>query len=176
MKWDVITPPTGLAVAYAIAKHHLRIDGNDERDYVISLIEAATAHAEEALATSLLPRRIAATFYDNEFCDLPRGPVSAIVSVVDANGDAVPADGWRWERKGNADCIRFLRSVTRPITVTYDAGYTNAAAIPADIRQAILCHVGTLYEFRESVTSLAARPVPHLDSFYRLRAREVGIG
>lgn len=176
MKWSITTAPTGLAVAYAIAKHHLRIDDNEERDYVISLIEAATAHAEEALATSLLPRRIAATFYDGEFCDLPRGPVSAIVSVVDANGDAVPSDAWRWERKGNSDCIRLLRTATRPLTVTYDAGYANAAAIPADIRQAILCHVGTLYDHRASVTSMNVNPVPHLDSFYRLRAREVGIG
>ena len=39
------------------------------------------------------------------------------------------------------------------VVVTFTAGWSPAGSIPAAIRQAILLHVGTLYENRESVTT-----------------------
>ena len=107
---------------------------------------------------------------------LPRGPVSAVVSVADANGAAVA--GCELERTPAGDRLRLTRAVTAyPFVVTYTAGHASAAAIPATIRVAIRAHVGTLYERRESVSQKAAVAVPHsLESFYRLKRRTSGAG
>jgi hypothetical protein len=103
---------------------------------------------------------------------LPRGPVNSIVSVTDGSGTHLT--GYALERVGNADRMRLNVAATYPVTVTYTAGY-EVEDIPPAILQAILTHVGTLYENRESV-GRDLKAVPHsLESFYRMKSRRSGV-
>lgn len=103
---------------------------------------------------------------------LPRGPVSAIVSVID--GKNANITGTNLERTPAGDRLRFNGPLAYPVVVTYTAGFPDAPSIPAGIRVAILTHVGTLYENRESVSTGAPKVVPHsLEDFYRLKSRRI---
>jgi hypothetical protein len=106
---------------------------------------------------------------------LPRGPVSAVTSVLDGAGNAVT--GYVLERTAIGDRLRLTGSDSYPLTVTYTAGYANQAAIPASIRVAIMAHVGTLNANRASANAGGAKVVPHsLEAFYKIKARRIPCG
>lgn len=170
MKFRVVTPPDRF-IAWDSARVHLRLDLPDDRAYVLDLIDAATAYAEGAMDSSLGTQTIEATFYDGDKLWLPRGPIQSITSVVDANNTTIT--DYTVEGYGTIDVLKVNRPYKGPLVVTYTAGFD---AVPADVKQAILCHVGTLYEFRESIGTAAAHPIPHqLESFYRIRRRGNGL-
>jgi uncharacterized phiE125 gp8 family phage protein len=184
MKWTATRPTTPPLVTFPQMQAQLRIDGVDEQDYITDLIDAATEHAENALATSLIRRNITATFYDENASIhntnfnqngtrlyLPHGPVASVTTVTDTNGNALT---YRFGASGHAEYITITSvSYTYPITVVYVAGYgTTAATVPADIRMAIRTHVASLWSNRESISEKAMVPVPHsLEQFYQLRRR-----
>ena len=107
---------------------------------------------------------------------LPRGPVTGVVSVVDANAHALT--GYTLQRSGHQDRIALTVAALYPVTVVYTAGFgATPQVIPPMIRQAILSHVGSLYFNRESVTPGTLNVTPHsLAEFYRLRSRNCGMG
>lgn len=195
MNWIVSTLPTDLPVSLDTVRTHLRIGDAEGDDYLTLLVNAATQFAQEKMATSLMAQTITATFYAEDMLKsivqtdrtapyyaeylrsviaLPRGPVGDIASVVDANNVAV-----EYERikVGHSDRLRFPKGVTLPVTAEYSAGYASADDVPADIRMALLTHVGTLYENREStISGTTIGTVPHsLEAFYELRARATGV-
>jgi hypothetical protein len=195
MKWSISTPPTGRVVDWATVATHLRLPTNSsEQAYVLGLIDAATDHAQEAMACSLLPQTITATYYADDASLSPpfwpvssalnpfdrrtlalrllRGPVSAVSAVTDANSNAVT--GYTLGRIGNSDRICFNATPTFPVTVVYQAGFS---AVPPAIKQAIMAHVHTLYENRGSTSEKMQTVVPHsLEAFYKLRSRNTGVG
>lgn len=180
MKWVISTPAAGRPIEYeAILKRHVRLDDeyDAEADLVELYIDAATEYAQERLHSSLMEQTITATFYlddiHNGVVCLPRGPVIDITSVVDDNGDAATYDEFR---VGHSDRLKITSALAAPITVVYQAGYETADEIPADIRLAIMTHVASLFENRESISEKAMVAVPHsLDAFYRLKARSLGV-
>lgn len=180
-------PSSPPLVTYPQLKAQLRIDADDEKDYLMDLLDAATEAAEQMMDASLLTRTITATInqhdlpftftYDPNFCEhwhtLPRGPVQAITSAVDSAGNQVE---YKWQRVGNTDRIRFTTAtpaIQFPVTVTYTAGYgQNVTDIPADIRLALRTHVAALWSTREATTTDAQTAVPFsLQSFYALKRR-----
>lgn len=176
MKWELTTSPVEQPVSYATAKSHLRLPNDADEEYVSLLIEAATDYAEVKMSASLVEREITATFYDGDIgtdnvIRLPYGPVAAITSVF---ADQLEVTDYEQFRVGNSDRLKFTVTPSAPVVVIYDAGYGSASDVPAMIRQAILTHVGTLYEHRESVSAGSLVPVPHsLESFYSLKSRTV---
>ena len=64
-------------------KSHLRLDVDDEREYVLSLLAQATAHAEALLQVALMPRMVTAIYEAGEAIELPRGPVMEVLAVTD---------------------------------------------------------------------------------------------
>lgn len=178
MKWTVTTPPTVALWDVPTVKLALRIDTTEEDTLIAGKVAAATAYAELAMGTSLLPQTITATFYNPpEPLYLPQGPVTGIVSVVDANGNTVDPSRYKLRAKGHADYLYMTGSWAAGLSVVYTTGYASAAAVPADIREAVLAHTGTLYANRESAIDSALVPVPHsLQDFYRLRSRHPFVG
>jgi uncharacterized phiE125 gp8 family phage protein len=163
-------------VTWAQAKAHLRLDTDDQQAYVESLIDAAVDYAQTRLHSTLLATTLTQAFYENEsLLILPRGPVISVTSVTDANGAALE---YTQSRVGSSDRLTLTSSTgAAPVTVVYQAGYPTAADIPKSIIHAILCHVGTLFENRESASDKNKMPVPHsLDAFYRLKSRFAGVG
>lgn len=172
----VLTPidSGGRPVTWAQAKVQLRLDDDAQQPYVESLIDAATDYAEEELSATLMQRERTATFYQaGSLVTLNRGPLVSVTSATDAKGTVA----YSMAGVGSFDRLMFTRAFTPPLTVVYQAGYASADQIPASIRQAILTHVATLYENRESVSDKAKLPVPHsLRDFYRLKARKAPVG
>jgi hypothetical protein len=172
-KWYVSTPPAAPLFDAATVAEWLRVDPADAAQ-LADVIAAAVEYAEEAMATSLMPRTITATFYAGEPVRLPRGPVLEVLSVT-GHGGAVLTD-YDVTHVGRSIVLKIKQGFTHPLTVVYRAGYASASAVPADIRQAVKAHVGTLWEHRESVSGKKLEAVPHqLADFYRLKARTVGV-
>ena len=171
----VVVPPAALPVTAAAAIAHLRLAPDTDAAYLELLIAAATAHAEDAMECSLMPRTLTATYYDDEPLRLRRGPLLELLSVA-GRGDETSA-GYELRHAGHAAFVVLTTdALAYPISVTYRAGYESAGAVPADVRLAILAHVGTLYENRESASDKAVKAVPHhLDDFYRLKRRSAVI-
>lgn len=175
------TQPGSLITVDAI-KAHLRIDSTTEDTYLAGLIAAATSHAEQVMACSLLTRAITATFYSGEILSLPHGPVISITSVS-LNGNAVSPSAYSIERYGHAELLRYNNSNIQPhaapatLIVVYQSGHgATPDSVPAEIVQVIKCHVGLLYEQREAATDRTVTPVPFIQDFYKLRSREPGVG
>jgi uncharacterized phiE125 gp8 family phage protein len=162
---------------------HLRMDDSQGQDtYLLFLIDAATAHAEQVMACSLLTRTVTASFYEGENLYLPRGPIQAITSVQVNNQTINPA-AYSTEQYGHSVLLRYQNGTIQPhaapaaLTVTYTTGYgDDPNDVPSDIQSAVLCHIGLLFENREVAQDRTVTPVPFLDEFYRLRSLEVGIG
>jgi uncharacterized phiE125 gp8 family phage protein len=187
VKYTVTTGPTGRPVDWATFKAHARLDSDDEQTIGETYLDAAADYAADALGGSLMAQTITAVYYAEDVphpspfhvvtcrptLPLPRGPVTAVTSVTDADGTAVTA--YDLVRIGHSDRLRINVGWKAPLTVVYTAGYANAAAVPAAIRAAILMHAATLYENRESVSDRTKTPVPHsLADFYRLKSRNTG--
>jgi len=173
-KWSVTIPPTDTPVSTQEVVDHLRLDGRDS-GWLDNFIAAATDYAEEKLSAALMPRTIRATFYDGEALILPRGPLIEVQTITDRDGAATTE--YEIKHTGHTAQIVLTRSIQYPISITYQAGYASAQTIPSSIRLAILMHVGTLWENRESITDKTKTIIPHsLEDFYRLKCRSVGVG
>ena len=162
--------PAAQALSWPAMKAHLRLDVDDEREYVLSLLAQATAHAEALLQVALMPRMVTATYDAGEAIELPRGPVLEVQSVTDSEGTEVT---YAVRRRGSRTTVDLDDGlpVSYPVEVAYSAGYSGSAAIPADIIGAIRIHAATLYSWREDASPVSASKVHHLDDWYRYRSR-----
>jgi uncharacterized phiE125 gp8 family phage protein len=199
MKWTQSQPtPSAIWTTDQLA-YHLRLDPDvaqqaSEQAFITDLQATAVEYAETAMGCSLLTRAVTATFYGpnaptnfgylyghnwQHRLRLPRGPIlSGITSVTDANG-TIDSSKYHLEGEGSTDLLRITIGYVAPVTVVYTAGYGNtASSVPADIRQALRMHIGTLYENRESIgVGKSADAIPHsLQDFYRIKARNVPVG
>lgn len=178
--WDgaaVTLPPAGARpVTWAEAKAHLRLDVDTDQAYVESLIDAATDFAETRMGMSLVAQTRTETFHDGaSTLKLPRGPLISVTSVTDDSAALIT--DYDIIREGTSDRLQFNVGFTPPLTVVYQAGYPSRDLIPASIRLAIMMHVATLYENRESVSDRTKTPVPGtLEDFYRAKSRNVSVG
>ena len=161
-----VTPPTVEPITLDEAKLHLRVEGDDEKALIETLIAAARRQAESYMGRALISQ-----VWDMDMDRFPRGeievprpPLRAVESIayldpqgatqtipiadyrVDSKrepGRVTPADGEAWPA---------TLAVTNAVTVRFAAGYGDAADdVPEDIRQAILLIVGRLYAHREDV-------------------------
>jgi len=157
-------------ITLAEAKRHLRVDNNDDDDYITSLIEVARRAAEDRMERTLITTTWKLTL--DQFPDaiiLPMPRIQAISTVIYTNraneqvalassdyfldsdsepGWLVPAVGKAWP----------LTLGINAVAVTYTAGYGSAASsVPAPIKQWILLAIGDLYDQFRSLS--AEKPV-----------------
>lgn len=145
----VVTPPDGEALSLDAAKEFLRIGHEGEDALVADLILAATARLEAALGLSLVSRRLELVVsawphgVTRGGMNLPRGPVSEVVSVeiIAPSGERSLVTE-RFELRG--DSVRLKPFMALPyimqgggVAVTYDAGFGAVGAVPADLTQAL---------------------------------------
>lgn len=165
-----VTPPADLPVGLDDLKTYLRIDHDVEDELLLDLAAAATARLDGRdghlgrcliaqtwrLTLSGFPATIriplppcrsveAITYVDVDGAARELATADYVVDGLNDTDGAIvrPADGRPWPATGQAP---------DSVGITFTAGYGAAAAdVPADIRAAILLHVGTLYENRGSV-------------------------
>ena len=166
MALTIEVAPTVEPVTRNEAKLHCRIDSTDEDTYVDGLIAAARRAIEIQTGRALVTQTLRLTrdiFPASRVLRLERPPLQSITSVkyqdtadveqtlsaasyqADAKstpGRLVLKDGYTWpSTKNNANSV----------TVIYVAGYGLEAAVPQDLKQAVLLLTAHLYANREPV-------------------------
>lgn len=142
----LVTAPTARPVSLEEAKLHLRVDSGDDDTLIAGLIEAATAHLDGYSGT--LGRCIMTQTWSQEYerpvgdLVLPLGPVQS-AAIVGFSDFTVKQDGRGYFLRLNDGA-----SWPEEVLVEFVAGSDEA---PAPLKAAILLHIGTLYENRETV-------------------------
>jgi uncharacterized phiE125 gp8 family phage protein len=167
MHVSVITPPHPI-VSLEEAKHHLRLDGDEDDLYVSGLVAAAQGNLDGPpgwLGSCLGLQTLEATADSFDFgIRLPYPPHIDIVSVKydDPSGaeQTLAPSSYRLDAKGRLICAfggswPSVRNDFGVIRVRYRAGYETP---PATARAAILLMVSHLYNNRDAVTVTAAQP------------------
>lgn len=163
----LVTPPAAALISYDEAKAHCRVDGDDERTLIESLVTAATTHLDGY--TGILGRALVTQTWRQDFdafCPRLRLPlVAATITEVrafaegDDTGSVVTATNYELLEDALGSYARFTDDYsfptsvreTRGVRVTFTAGYGAAAAVPQAIKQAALLLVGHWYLTREAV-------------------------
>lgn len=166
--------PSVEPVTRAEAKSHLRVDFEEDDTLIDVLIEAARQHAEDYTQRRFITQTWTQTFPEFEDVMLLSGsPLQSITTVTYLDKDNVSqtlsTDIYDVDTTRNPGAMRRTRDQSWPATypswnavvVTYVAGYGAAAsAVPAAIKQAMLMHIGHMYENRESSIDRMIMAVP----------------
>lgn len=161
--WYVKTEPSDEPVSLDEVKAFVKVDGSSEDDLLEQFIVAARKAMEGHLGRSLLTQTIVLRLdsWPENILVLPRPPLVSIVEVrtLDEDGTetAYSSDNY-YVITGDRAQLIIRTGKTPPINtsrfyggfeVEYTAGYgTDAADVPAAIRQALLQWIATIYETR----------------------------
>lgn len=182
----LITPPAATPVTLAELKAHLRVETDDEDDYLADLMATAIAHVEQATGRALIAQTWRIYLDDwpartegDLVVELAVSPVRAVenIRVYDAEGTPVSLSFAEWTLDGISDPARLLLSdSTVPgrelngIEIDIDAGYGETGAeVPDTLRRAILVLCAHWHELRGSAVD-AARVGSEPPGFSRLIA------
>lgn len=180
IRYKVATGAAEEPLTVAEAQTHLRIDGDET--YLDMLIAAARTQCE-----AFTCRTMVSTVYDQYFDDfgpeeflLLWGPVSEVNSIQYYDEDDVlqtlaasayhvdnVMDRARIVLDDDSDWPE-VEDKPNGVKITYTAGYTNAAAVPAQLKYAMLLMIGEMYERRENHVKNLPTAVEHLMMPYRL--------
>jgi uncharacterized phiE125 gp8 family phage protein len=169
MAKTLIVPPAALPVTLAEVKAHLRVDTDDENDYLTELARAATAHAEQVSGKALITQtwRVYLDDWPHEpWIELPLAPVQTISSITvygeDGAAGLVPAEQWQLDKISDPARLAFFE-VASPgqkingIEIELVAGFGDTGAdVPDPFRRAILVLVAHWHELRGSAPDAAA--------------------
>lgn len=171
MALKLITPPADTPVSLTEAKAHLRVDHSDDDVMIGSLIDAVTDHVQGKdgfLGRALIDQTwelVLDEFPENEL-KIPLPPLIEVLSVKydDAAGNEQTIDPADYTVDTVSEPGWILPGTTWPATfdginsvrIQYRAGYLDTssppvAAVPADIKAAMLLMIGTLYAQRETI-------------------------
>lgn len=120
-KWSVTTPPTDDPVEYSDVKSALRLDDDSEQTLIQTYIDAATDHAQDELATSLMPQTITAVFNAEDVelsppvMDYPWDPLSPMGNALGMPSFAT------WGTWNRAPVVRLYRGPVQSIVSIVDA-------------------------------------------------------
>jgi uncharacterized phiE125 gp8 family phage protein len=195
MPLQLVTPPAGEPVSLAEAKQHLRVDGGDDDLLIGSLITAARQAAETKTGRQLITARwkllldafpgplmqsaSGASFsLPGHAILLAKCPVQSVVSIeyLDMNGttQVMPSSDYVLDAACEPARLTPAFGKTWPptlpqmgaVSVTFDAGYGTASAVPEGLKSWIKLRVGSLYGHREEMSVLSRGridPLPFVD-------------
>lgn len=174
MALKLIMPATTTPISLQEAKDHLRVNHSDDDMLIQLLIKSVTDYVEGPygfLARALIDQTWELTidgFPTNEV-KIPLPPLIEVVSVSydDAAGDAhvltisdytvdnISEPGWIVPNSSSGWPSTF--DGINAVRIRYRAGYVDnstsppSGEVPGDIKAALLLHLGSLYEHRETV-------------------------
>ena len=196
MPLQLITPATEEPVSLNEAKLHLRVDTNDDDALIASLITAARQAAETLTGRQMVtarwrlvldrfPRAACMESSNAQSFSLPahavllaKCPVQAVISIqyldmtgnvqVLPEGDYVVDSACEPARITPGFGSNWPAALPQmgAVTVTFDAGYGLASAVPEGLKSWIKLRVGSLYAHREEVAALTRGridPLPFVD-------------
>ena len=183
MPMQLITPPAGEPVSLEEAKLHLRVDFDDDDALIQMLISSARQAAETITNRQLMTARwklVMDSFPGPSLMGVPAGqpftlpghailiPKSPVLNVVAINyldmnsvQQTMPAVNYTVDAACEPARITPIFGQIWPIplpqigsvSVTFDAGYGDASAVPQGIKSWIKLRVASLYTYREEVVA-----------------------
>lgn len=184
----VVTPPATEPITLAEMKLHSRIDNSDDDTLVEGLITAARMHLEQMSQTRFITQTLTLScddFPDNGILYL-EGPVQSVTSIeyydLDGNIQTWSDEFYQVDTTANPARIMPMYNSFWPeylddynsVIVTYVAGFGNAAAVPALMKQALKMLVGHWYSHRETTTETQAYEVPYaVDQIVKMFSRGI---
>lgn len=123
-------------------KDHMRIDFNDEDNYIKSLLTASRVCIENYIRKSLVPSVVTATIINQiSGIELPWGPYVDGLILKDRDGVVINSD--EYTIKGN----QLFQYSYGELTAVYNAGY-DEDTLPADLCMSIKQQTAYMYENR----------------------------
>lgn len=165
----LLAGPAQEPLALAEAKAHLKVELTDEDALISTLITAARLHVEAVTGRVLVNqdwRLVCDAWPRSRTIELPRSPLVSLnaVTVYDTNDLPALVDPTRFLTEpgavppkvhlpANGPVIEPLRPHAA-IEIDYTAGYgATAAAVPADLREALLRLIAFWFENRVAVVT-----------------------
>jgi uncharacterized phiE125 gp8 family phage protein len=176
MRYALVTPPAAEPVTLDEVREYLRVDSDDtSQDVTLAmLITAAWRYAESYTGRSFITQswRAVADGFPGVCADpvilLRKGPVTAVTGItyVDQNGATQTLDPATYVLD-TSDLVQRLapaygaqwpaaRAQLASVQIAFTAGFGNAAAVPATVRNWILVRIASAFEHREH-EEIAAR-------------------
>lgn len=159
--------PVTTPVSSTEAKLHCRVDHATEDTIFTRLIEVARRQCEQISGWAFVTRTYTAQLdaWPRGGCiKLPSPPLQSVTSIAyvdDVGGShTIPTSDYIVDTHSTPGRIVLKDGATWPsetlqvggaITITFVAGFGNAAAVPDQYKQAMLLLIGHLYENRESI-------------------------
>jgi len=161
MPLAVILPPEMKPVTLAKIKQHLRLDHDEDDEYLIDLLDAATLHVEAATGLYLVNRTVRQyvdTIPVSRSVLLEASPASSIKEVrgfdSDGNPNAFLAANYRLDTRFETPAVVFNANINyqnfyNGIEIDFVAGFGDTGIdVPSNIIRAILVLIAHWYEFR----------------------------
>jgi uncharacterized phiE125 gp8 family phage protein len=160
----IVTPPATTAVSTSEVKAHCRVTTSDEDTLLAIYLDSATSHIEQILQRKLItqtwkmyldywPSQIETLFGNLQsvthvkYTDIDGTTATLSSSLYTVDTVSVPG---RIVLKNGQSWPSVTLNAVNPIEVQFVTGYGAAAAVPQDVRNALLLTVGHLYENREN--------------------------
>lgn len=173
MRLVLTTSPAEEPISLDEAKIHLRVDHADEDAYITALITAARGYAEQTTGRPFITQSWAA--YADGFCSVMelKANLQAVSEIryTDTDGaqQVLAASVYKADPHSVIGSVRLDYNQSWPssrgdrnnVEIDFTCGYGDAAAVPPEIKQAMLLIIGNLYENREStVIGVSASDLP----------------
>lgn len=171
------TAATGQPVRIEVVRQHLRVTAADDDELILQILRAAIDRIERRYSLALMPQSW------NQILDsFPRGlyepirilrrPVQSInaVTYLDSGGTTQTLDSGQYRldtsttfprlapRPGTSWPLVVTESIAN-VTIDFDAGYTDADAVPPAIKQAILMLCEDFYVSRGNMIAISSGSV-----------------
>lgn len=177
MDLALVTPPADDLLSLAEAKLQLGVESDDEDVLIGGLIAAVTAWLDgpSGILGRALVEQTWRISYDYAFpawrIALPLSPLISVTAItyVDSNGVTQIVDPSVYQVLDGAACAVqpaygkawfAPRSQARAVTITFTAGYGDAAAVPMPIIAAAKLLLAHLYMNREATVGIDQRGTP----------------
>ena len=166
--------PTTYSVTVDECKDFMRLQGSTYEDFLIeSFIKAADLQAENHMKRALLPQTWQIKLDNFPGTDdevvLWRPPISSVSTLLSisyiedttaGNSTTFPSTSYTVDYVSEPGRVYPIydgewptpRGDRHAVTITYQAGYANQAAIPEDIKTWVKLRVASMYENREAFT------------------------
>ena len=178
-QYKLVTGPSSEPITLAEAKLYLRVDDSTEDALITAIITAARRKFENDTYHYLMPQTWELYLNQNEInaeqISINKSDIPAISSVKyydqSHTHPTLSANDYHTAIQGRPYSIQLttvpqVYNRLEAMVIRFTLGYTNAAAVPEDIKTAIKTLIGTLYENRQTiVTGTQVNEVPDTYKF-----------
>jgi uncharacterized phiE125 gp8 family phage protein len=161
-----LTEPATEPLSYSDVKAYLRLNDDSEQAFVTSLITVARQIVEGQIWRPLISQTWAMQFDYSEIgtniYNINKAPLLSVTDVKYYDEDdtlqTLAASQYEVDIYGSPARFRLinvpkLKDRMNAMQLNFTCGYTNAAAVPSPIKQAMYLIIGHLYENRQDVVT-----------------------